>query len=125
MPFVQMGMMLNSVVNVYTDHLGNLALKLLNCLAITGIRNVKLTATTGSEIEQGHVNGKEGIDARIELDRTVIARKTSSGEFRPHGHQLRLQPHLRPRQTRIQICWCPSLWHYTITLRSITMILCR
>ena len=118
-PFVEEGMMINPVIHVYANHLGDLALKLLNSLPVSGIRHIKLTATTSPVIEQSHINGKKSIDTRIELDCAVIARKASGCEFRAHGHQLRFQPYCRWRQTGVQVNWCPTLWRDVIVLRSV------
>ena len=80
------GSIVNPIVHIYANHLGDLTLEILNCLGISNIRIIKLTTSAGSIIQQGHTGFQKSVDPRIELDRTVIAREMSCYEFRAHSH---------------------------------------
>ena len=66
MSFVKVWMIPDPLVDVCSDHFGDLALELLKPLGVSRIRKVKLPTATSPIVQQRHGRRKQCIDSRVD-----------------------------------------------------------
>jgi hypothetical protein len=89
---VKVRVIMNSVVDVYPNHSSDSALKLLKRLSVSRIRNIKLTTSTGTVVQQRHAWGKQGIYPRVEVNGAIVTRKAPRRSLGPRDIQEGNQP---------------------------------
>jgi hypothetical protein len=86
MPLVEKRVAGDRVIDIDADDLASLALQLLQQAAKCRWADQR-GSTAGSEIQNGHVWGKERIDPQKESHVAIIMRVSAGSYFRPNSHQ--------------------------------------